>query len=113
MLWHLRKQFGGAGGKLAVRDLCVRIESGEVFGFLGTNGAGKSTTFGMLTGEKVPTPLTMTRTRTPTLTPTPTPTLTPPRTLILTLTLTLIVTLTLTLTRCRRLGTPSYRGARS
>ena len=39
MLWHLRKQFGGAGGKLAVRDLCVRIESGEVFGFLGTNGA--------------------------------------------------------------------------
>jgi ATP-binding cassette subfamily A (ABC1) protein 3 len=89
VLWHLRKQFGGAGGKLAVRDLCVRIESGEVFGFLGTNGAGKSTTFGMLTGEKVPTPLTMTRTRTPTLTPTPTPTLTPPRTLILTLTLTL------------------------
>ena len=55
VLWHLRKQFGGAGGKLAVRDLCVRIESGEVFGFLGTNGAGKSTTFGMLTGEKVPT----------------------------------------------------------
>ena len=38
-----------------MRDLCVRIESGEVFGFLGTNGAGKSTTFGMLTGEKVPT----------------------------------------------------------
>ena len=32
-----------------MRDLCVRIESGEVFGFLGTNGAGKSTTFGMLT----------------------------------------------------------------
>ena len=55
VLWHLRKQFGGAGGKLAVRDLCVRIESGEVFGFLGTNGAGKSTTFGMLTGEQVPT----------------------------------------------------------
>ena len=55
VLWHLRKQFGGTGGKLAVRDLCVRIESGEVFGFLGTNGAGKSTTFGMLTGEKVPT----------------------------------------------------------
>ena len=38
-----------------MRDLCVRIESGEVFGFLGTNGAGKSTTFGMLTGEQVPT----------------------------------------------------------
>ena len=56
VLWHLRKQFGGAGGKLAVRDLCVRIESGEVFGFLGTNGAGKSTTFGMLTGAQVPRP---------------------------------------------------------
>ena len=51
---HLRKQFSGKGGKLAVRDLCVRIDAGEVFGFLGTNGAGKSTTFGMLTGEKVP-----------------------------------------------------------
>lgn len=54
LIQHLRKQFGGAAGKLAVRDLCVRIEASEVFGFLGVNGAGKSTTFSMLTGERVP-----------------------------------------------------------
>ena len=51
---HLRKQYG-VGGKLAVRDLCLRIRAGECFGFLGVNGAGKSTTFSMLTGATVPT----------------------------------------------------------
>ena len=55
VLCHLRKQYGGGGGKLAVRDLCLRIEVGECFGFLGVNGAGKSTTFGMLTGSIAPT----------------------------------------------------------
>merc|ERR1719326_790530 len=56
VLRHLRKQYGapGQGGKLAVRDLCLRIQPGECFGFLGVNGAGKSTTFSMLTGAAVP-----------------------------------------------------------
>ena len=55
VLMHLRKQYGGPGGKLAVRDLCLRVRSGECFGFLGVNGAGKSTTFSMLTGATTPT----------------------------------------------------------
>ena len=53
MLRHLRKQY--PAGKLAVRDLCLRIQPGECFGFLGVNGAGKSTTFAMLTGATAPT----------------------------------------------------------
>jgi len=51
-LKHLRREFGP---KVAVRDLCLRIQRGECFGFLGVNGAGKSTTFAMLTGSLVPT----------------------------------------------------------
>ena len=38
-----------------MRDLCLRIQPGECFGFLGVNGAGKSTTFSMLTGATPPT----------------------------------------------------------
>ena len=53
VLRHLRKQYGA--GKLAVADLCLRIQPGECFGFLGVNGAGKSTTFSMLTGAVTPT----------------------------------------------------------
>ena len=53
VLRHLRKLY--ATGKLAVRDLCLRIQPGECFGFLGVNGACKSTTFGMLTGAVTPT----------------------------------------------------------
>ena len=53
VLRHLRKQY--SAGKLAVRDLCLRIQPGECFGFLGVNGAGKSTTFAMLTGATAPT----------------------------------------------------------
>ena len=54
VLRHLHKRYGGVGGKVAVRDLCLRVHSGECFGFLGVNGAGKSTTFAMLTGSAVP-----------------------------------------------------------
>lgn len=36
------------GGKRAVADLTFRIEKGEVVGFLGLNGAGKSTTLRIL-----------------------------------------------------------------
>ncbi|KAL1503435.1 hypothetical protein AB1Y20_011923 [Prymnesium parvum] len=55
VLRHLHKVYGGEGGKTAVRDLCLRIQTGECFGFLGVNGAGKSTTFSMLTGAVQPT----------------------------------------------------------
>jgi ABC-type multidrug transport system ATPase subunit len=36
--------------KVAVDNLSFGIERGEVFGLLGVNGAGKSTTFKMLAG---------------------------------------------------------------
>jgi len=41
----LTKTFGGTH---AVRDLDLRVESGEIFGFLGPNGAGKTTTIRLL-----------------------------------------------------------------
>jgi len=40
---------------VAVDDLSVRIEPGEAVGYIGANGAGKSTTIKMLTGILVPT----------------------------------------------------------
>lgn len=44
---HLTRRFGDF---VAVRDLTFDVEAGEVFGFLGANGAGKSTTIRMLCG---------------------------------------------------------------
>ncbi len=41
--------------KNAVRDISFSIEEGEIVGYLGSNGAGKSTTIKMLTGIIVPT----------------------------------------------------------
>lgn len=38
------------GDFTAVDDVSFRIESGEIFGFLGSNGCGKTTTMKMLTG---------------------------------------------------------------
>ncbi|EEC08268.1 hypothetical protein IscW_ISCW018772, partial [Ixodes scapularis] len=46
-VYHARK----LGKHLAVDRLCLRIPKGECFGLLGVNGAGKSTTFKMLTGD--------------------------------------------------------------
>jgi len=43
------------GGKYAVRGVSLAIPNGECFGLLGINGAGKSTTLSMLTGETPPT----------------------------------------------------------
>ena len=39
----------------AVRDVSFGIDAGEVVGYLGANGAGKSTTIKMLSGILVPT----------------------------------------------------------
>ena len=39
----------------AVKDLNFEIPKGEIFGFIGANGAGKSTTIKMLTGILTPT----------------------------------------------------------
>jgi ABC-2 type transport system ATP-binding protein len=43
------------GGFVAVDNLTFDVRRGEIFGFLGSNGAGKSTTIRMLCGLLVPT----------------------------------------------------------
>jgi len=44
---HLTMRFGDF---VAVNDVSLRIERGEIFGFLGSNGCGKTTTMKILTG---------------------------------------------------------------
>jgi len=44
-----------AGGKHAVRGVSFGVPIGNVFALLGINGAGKSSTFKMLSGDTVPT----------------------------------------------------------
>lgn len=48
---HLYKSFQG---KKAVVDLSLQIKRGEIFGFLGPNGSGKTTTIRMLCGLLTP-----------------------------------------------------------
>ena len=43
------------GGKPAAKDISFEVNKGEVFGLLGTNGAGKSTTIKMMCGLLKPT----------------------------------------------------------
>ncbi len=50
-LRNLKKAFGG---KPALHDLSLDVRKGEVFGLLGHNGAGKSTTLGILLGQVFP-----------------------------------------------------------
>ncbi|HIZ21877.1 MAG TPA: ABC transporter ATP-binding protein [Candidatus Blautia faecigallinarum] len=45
---HLMKRFGSVE---AVRDLSFRVKEGELFAFLGINGAGKSTTINIMCGQ--------------------------------------------------------------
>lgn len=45
---HLSKCFGDIQ---AVQDLSFRVKEGELFAFLGVNGAGKSTTINILCGQ--------------------------------------------------------------
>src|ERR1700704_2444259 len=49
---NLSKRYGD---KLAVDDLTFEVAPGEVLGFLGANGAGKSTTMRMIAGFIAPT----------------------------------------------------------
>ena len=42
-----------SGGLLAVDRLSIGVEPGECFGLLGINGAGKTSTFQMLTGDSI------------------------------------------------------------
>lgn len=45
---HLNKSYGSVK---AVQDLSFRVKKGELFAFLGVNGAGKSTTINILCGQ--------------------------------------------------------------
>jgi ATP-binding cassette subfamily A (ABC1) protein 3 len=49
---HLRKLYGN---KVACKDVSFGLNFGDCFALLGVNGAGKTSTFKMLTGEVVPT----------------------------------------------------------
>lgn len=48
----LRREYGSF---VAVNDVSFHVERGEIFGYLGANGAGKSTTIRMLCGLLTPT----------------------------------------------------------
>ena len=45
---HLSKSFGEVK---AVNDLSFKVKEGELFAFLGINGAGKSTTINIICGQ--------------------------------------------------------------
>ena len=50
-LENLQKRFGR---RVAVENLSLNIEEGALYGLLGHNGAGKSTTIGMMLGQVIP-----------------------------------------------------------
>ncbi|KOC60391.1 ABC transporter A family member 6 [Habropoda laboriosa] len=51
LVYELSKYYGSL---MAVQEISFRVKQRECFGLLGVNGAGKSTTFRMLTGEEIP-----------------------------------------------------------
>jgi ABC-2 type transport system ATP-binding protein len=48
---HLNKSFGA---KHVVKDFSLQVRRGEIYGFLGPNGSGKTTTIRMLCGLLTP-----------------------------------------------------------
>lgn len=48
---NLQKRFGS---RVAVENLSLEIPEGAIYGLLGHNGAGKSTTIGMMLGQVIP-----------------------------------------------------------
>lgn len=50
LVYELSKYYGNL---MAVKEISFRVKPRECFGLLGVNGAGKSTTFRMLTGEEM------------------------------------------------------------
>uniref|UniRef100_K3WSP4 ABC transporter domain-containing protein n=1 Tax=Globisporangium ultimum (strain ATCC 200006 / CBS 805.95 / DAOM BR144) TaxID=431595 RepID=K3WSP4_GLOUD len=52
---NLHHQYERPRGKIALKNLSLAISKGECFGYLGINGAGKSTTMKVLTGQLAPT----------------------------------------------------------
>ena len=52
-LQHVRKVYDT---KIAVADLSFTIEPGSMFGLLGPNGSGKTSSIRMMIGMTVPTP---------------------------------------------------------
>ncbi len=53
---NLKKHYAARRGKVcAVDGISFQVEQGQVFGFLGPNGSGKTTTIGMLLGIITPT----------------------------------------------------------
>jgi ABC-2 type transport system ATP-binding protein len=51
---EIRELSKAFGGKPAVIDVSFSVQAGEIFGLLGHNGAGKSTTLGVLLGHVYP-----------------------------------------------------------
>jgi len=52
---HLERLSKTFGSRPALHELSLDIPQGQIFGLLGHNGAGKSTTFGMILGQVLPT----------------------------------------------------------
>ena len=55
-MFRLNKAFPSRGAEIvAVKNLSLGVQRGEVLGLLGTNGAGKTTVMSILTGDLLPT----------------------------------------------------------
>jgi ABC-2 type transport system ATP-binding protein len=52
---HLERLAKTFGHRPALHELSLDVPEGQIFGLLGHNGAGKSTTFGMILGQVLPT----------------------------------------------------------
>lgn len=53
-LLQLEEVARSRGARLAVRDISLRLEAGQILGLLGMNGAGKSTTLSLIAGALAP-----------------------------------------------------------